>query len=150
MGGARDVTRIGEWSSECRGAEWLDGATSPRLGAKFRGRNRVGPIRWTRVCTITEAAAPRVLAYRTRGAIFRDSTAWILHLEPVGDRRTRITMSYRLLVMPRVLELIVVNLIPPHRDRSEDLAADLVRLGEVARSGVRHPSSTHARRPGVR
>ncbi|WP_374068755.1 SRPBCC family protein [Rhodococcus sp. CX] len=63
-----DVTRIGEWSSECHGAEWLDGATVPRVGARFRGRNRVGPIRWTRVCTITEVSAPRVLAYRTRGA----------------------------------------------------------------------------------
>ncbi|MGV9745467.1 SRPBCC family protein [Rhodococcus zopfii] len=137
-----DVTRIGEWSSECLGAEWLGGAPGPVVGARFRGRNRVGLLRWNRVCTVTEASAPHTFAYRTRGAITRDATAWTLRLERVGDR-TRITMTNQVLAMPRVFELVVVNLIPAHRDRSGKLAADLVRLGNVARSGAadRAPSA---------
>jgi MFS transporter, PAT family, beta-lactamase induction signal transducer AmpG len=40
-----DVTRIGEFSPETFEAEWVDGATGPALGARFRGhvkRNGVG------------------------------------------------------------------------------------------------------------
>ena len=32
-----DVTRTGEWSHECLGVEWLDGATRAAVGARFRG-----------------------------------------------------------------------------------------------------------------
>lgn len=50
-----DVTRIGEFSPETFEAQWLDGATGPAVGAKFRGhvkRNGVGPVYWT-TCTVT-------------------------------------------------------------------------------------------------
>ena len=30
-----DITRIGEWSVECRSCEWLADATDPRPGARF-------------------------------------------------------------------------------------------------------------------
>ncbi|MEP6623116.1 MAG: SRPBCC family protein, partial [Acidimicrobiia bacterium] len=42
-----DVTRIGEYSPETFEAEWLDGATGPAVGVRFRGhvkRNGKGPI----------------------------------------------------------------------------------------------------------
>jgi hypothetical protein len=32
-----DVTRIGRYSPETFEAEWIDGATEPKVGAKFRG-----------------------------------------------------------------------------------------------------------------
>ena len=35
-----DVTRVGEWSHECKVGVWADGATSARPGARFRGSNR--------------------------------------------------------------------------------------------------------------
>lgn len=44
-----DVTRIGEFSPETFEAEWLDGATGPAAGARFRGhvkRNQKGPVYW--------------------------------------------------------------------------------------------------------
>ena len=50
-----DVTRIGEFSPETFEAEWLDGATGPAVGARFRGhvkRNGKGPIYWSE-CTVT-------------------------------------------------------------------------------------------------
>ncbi|MGH9050843.1 MAG: SRPBCC family protein [Acidimicrobiia bacterium] len=31
-----DVTRMGEWSPECRRCEWIDGATGPAVGARCR------------------------------------------------------------------------------------------------------------------
>ena len=50
-----DVTRIGSYSPETFEAEWLDGATGPAVGAKFRGhvkRNGRGPTYWT-TCVVT-------------------------------------------------------------------------------------------------
>ena len=35
-----DVTRIGEFSPETFEAQWLDGATGPRAGARYRGHVR--------------------------------------------------------------------------------------------------------------
>ena len=50
-----DITRIGSYSPETFEAEWLEGATGPVVGAKFRGhvkRNEKGPTYWT-ICTVT-------------------------------------------------------------------------------------------------
>jgi len=52
-----DVTRIGRYSPETFEAEWLEGATGPAVGARFRGhvrRNQKGPVYWT-TCTVTES-----------------------------------------------------------------------------------------------
>jgi uncharacterized protein YndB with AHSA1/START domain len=51
-----DVTRIGEFSPETFEAEWLDGATGPAVGARFRGhvkRNEKGPIYWSTCQVVT-------------------------------------------------------------------------------------------------
>lgn len=37
-----DVTRVGEWSHECRSARWVDPARGLVPGARFRGRNHAG------------------------------------------------------------------------------------------------------------
>ena len=50
-----DVRNTGRFSPEVFEAEWLDGATGPELGAKFRGhvrRNEIGPVYWT-TCRVT-------------------------------------------------------------------------------------------------
>ena len=52
-----DVTRIGEFSPETFEAEWVEGASGPAVGAKFKGhvkRNQKGPTYWT-TCKVTEA-----------------------------------------------------------------------------------------------
>ena len=65
-----DVTKIGRYSPETFEAEWLDGATGPAVGAKFRGhvkRNGRGPVYWT-TCTVTATrpagSSPSGLAQR--------------------------------------------------------------------------------------
>src|SRR5215470_11753010 len=88
-----DVTRVGEWSHECRTVEWLGAASAAVPGARFRGRNRSGSLRWARVCEIVVADAPRELRWRTVPAgLFQDLTEWRITLEPVGDG-TRIIQS---------------------------------------------------------
>ena len=47
-----DVTRMGEWSPETVKGEWIDGASTPVVGARFKGRNKRGILRWSTKCTV--------------------------------------------------------------------------------------------------
>jgi uncharacterized protein YndB with AHSA1/START domain len=67
-----DVTRIGEFSPETFEAEWLDGATGPAVGAKFRGhvkRNGRGPVYWT-TCKVLACEPGRHFAF---GVMLKDT-----------------------------------------------------------------------------
>ncbi len=91
-----DVTRIGSYSPETFEAEWLDGASGPAVGARFRGhvrRNGRGPVYWT-TCEVTECEPGRVFAFNvlTGG---RALNAWRYELEP-GDGATDVTESCQL------------------------------------------------------
>ena len=66
-----DVTRIGEWSPECRRADWLDGAAGPGIGVRFRGHNRWKLNRWSRVCEVVEAEPGRVFGRSTSTVGYR-------------------------------------------------------------------------------
>ena len=37
-----DVTRMGEWSPETVGCEWVGDPKEPVIGARFKGRNQRG------------------------------------------------------------------------------------------------------------
>ncbi len=62
-----DVTRMGEWSPECFGADWMDGSIDendgPVVGAQFHGRNRRGDNEWVTPNTIVVAEAGREFAW---------------------------------------------------------------------------------------
>lgn len=82
-----DITRMGEWSPECRKAEWVGGATGPAPGAKIRGHNRKGWVRWTTTSTVTDANRPRQFAFAT------PDTQWRYVIEPEGDG-AKVTESF--------------------------------------------------------
>jgi uncharacterized protein YndB with AHSA1/START domain len=60
-----DIRRMGEWSPECYRTEWLDGATAPSAGARFRGFNRQGWIRWSVPARITAHEPPSLFQFTT-------------------------------------------------------------------------------------
>lgn len=126
-----DVPRIGEWSHECRTAQWLDGADRAALGARFRGTNKARFARWSRPCTVSALDAERRFTYRTNGGIMRDATEWTFTLEPTGSG-CRITQSYEIISLPRASEWAISKVLPEHVDRSQALHEDLERLGAVA------------------
>lgn len=68
-----DVTRMGEWSPETERCEWVDGATGPAVGAKFKGTNKMGPAKWSTTPTITEAEPGKLFAFDAGGTIWRYS-----------------------------------------------------------------------------
>ena len=126
-----DVTRVGEWSHECGGAEWLDGATTAVPGARFRGHSHAGILRWGRVCEIVEAS-PWSLVWRTVPSLgFPDSTEWCIRLDET-ESGLRIEQTFQVLHIPKVLDIAYAMLIPAHRDRAAAITQDLHRLGSVA------------------
>lgn len=139
-----DVTRTGEWSHECHRVEWLDGATSAVPGARFRGGNKALWWRWSRTSEVIEVDPGRAISWRTIPTWrFVDSTEWRISLDPIPTG-TRVAQTYRVLRCPRWWEWLVIRVVPPHRDRSAALAADLRRLGDVAAADVAAFGSTGA------
>jgi hypothetical protein len=70
-----DVRNTGRFSPEVFESEWLDGATGPALGARFRGhvkRNEIGPVYWT-TCRVT-ACEPGVNSASTCWSAIRRPT----------------------------------------------------------------------------
>jgi hypothetical protein len=79
-----DLSRMGEWSPENRGGEWLDSAAGAVVGAMFRGRNRDGRNEWETIVTVFEADPPRRFAFRVAppGEV---GTTWHYEFEPDRD-----------------------------------------------------------------
>ena len=124
-----DPARIPEWSHECCDVELLD----PRpvgLGFRFRGRNRAGRNRWSRMCTVFRCDENTDFAYLTSGGP-GDATAWHFRLEPTATG-TRLTQAYRIVSMPAWQSAMVSVLIPTHSDRTAALREDLLRLAALA------------------
>jgi uncharacterized protein YndB with AHSA1/START domain len=79
-----DVTRVREWSPECYRCEWLDGASGPAVGARFRGYNRRGWMRWKTTCRVTHLETNRVFAFEVVQPVFGVQTRWRYEIEPAG------------------------------------------------------------------
>jgi hypothetical protein len=91
-----DVTRIGEFSPETFEAEWVDGASGPEVGARFRGhvkRNGVGPTYWS-ACKVTSCEPERDFGFAVYGGGKRLNT-WRYVLE-ARDGGTLVTESFEL------------------------------------------------------
>lgn len=106
-----DLARMHEWSPETTGVEWLDGATGPVVGARFRGANRNGRRSWSTVCTIVALEPPREIAWQVSAYGLRVSR-WSYRVEPSGDGGSILTES------------------------SDDERAALLRLAAPAATGV--------------
>ena len=109
-----DVTRMGEWSPETVRCQWLDGATGPAVGARFKGSNRRGIARWSTTPTVV-AADGREFAF-----VVDDTTRWSYRCEDDGEG-TRLVESFEMLAsMPRRY-VLAERYIMRVKDRRADL-----------------------------
>lgn len=81
-----DVTRMGEWSPECRSCRWTGSRREPVAGARFVGFNRRGWAGWATTNVVEEAEPGRSFVFRVRETGVR----WRYRFEPEGDG-TRVT-----------------------------------------------------------
>jgi len=83
-----DVTRMGEWSLESTGAEWVDGGTG-RTGDWFEGHNKSGEREWTRACQVARAEPGCDFTFVV-GGVDDNCTWWSYEMEPAASG-TRLT-----------------------------------------------------------
>lgn len=137
-----DVTRMGEWSPETRSVEWLDGATGPTKGAKFKGRNKAerGPS-WSGTCEVLVADPGREFTF-TRGG--PGETRWSYRMEPSPTGRgTELIESFELVKKtPAVLDLLT-RLLAGIDDREADMKRKMqVTVDRIKDAAERASAST--------
>ena len=127
-----DIRNTGRFSPETFEAEWLDGASGPELGAKFRGhvkRNEIGPVYWT-TCRVTACEPGREFGFAVLAGD-NPMNNWHYRLTP-RDGGTDVTESFRLETSP--FSRIYWMLLGPFRGRrnKRDMKTTLERIKEVA------------------
>jgi hypothetical protein len=79
-----DLPSMGELSPENVGGRWLDGATGPAVGARFRGVNRKGRKQWWTRVRVTDCEPPRWFAFDVRSSFGMRVSRWAYEITPAG------------------------------------------------------------------
>jgi uncharacterized protein YndB with AHSA1/START domain len=124
-----DLARMGDWSPECRRCDWIDGSTSPAVGARFRGSNRIGPYRWSMAGRVVAADPGREFAFVTTDA-GRDGTRWSYRFEPAGSG-CEVVESYEVLYEPWYIRLADL-FVPRSRQLRRGMEQTLRRIKTAA------------------
>jgi hypothetical protein len=129
-----DVRNTGRFSPETFEAEWLDGATSPAVGVRFRGhvkRNEIGPVYWT-TCRITACEPGRVFGFHV---LVGDTPVnnWHYRFDPASSG-TDVTESFwvKNYGMPRFVQFLLGEL--RRRRNIRDMTTTLERIRAVVES----------------
>jgi uncharacterized protein YndB with AHSA1/START domain len=75
-----DIAQMGRLSPECIGGKWLDGATGPAVGARFKGSNKRGFARWSTTNKVVEAEPGKAFSFETQQSAAR----WTYRMQPDG------------------------------------------------------------------
>lgn len=126
-----DVTRMGEWSPECYRCEWLDGTTAAAPGARFRGYNRLGGMRWQRTALVDTADRGREFGFTTvNDRAGRAETRWRYTMEPSATG-TVLSESFEFLWCS-VANRLAEALIPRGRQVNRGIEETLRRIKRAA------------------
>ena len=121
-----DVSRVGQWRAECVGAQWIDGASGPAVGARFVGQQVREDRKWETTSVVMEAEPGRTFDWVV-GDPDNPSARWRYELSP-DDGGT--VLSYRVVMGPGPSGLTAVIAQMP--DREERIIEN--RLGEHRRN----------------
>ena len=139
-----DVTRMGEWSPETRSCEWLDGATGPTVGARFRGHNQRGWSKWSTTCEVTACEPGREFSFVV-GGDQDPQTVWSYVFVPLQGG-VEVRESFELIASLTGLDRALTRVLTRVKDREADLEDQmrrtLARLKEASESPSRASSPT--------
>jgi len=102
-----DLPRMGEWSPENQGGEWLNGAAGPAVGVEFKGRNSNGKRSWSTKVKVVEFDAPRKFSFALM--VGRSNWCdWVYEVEPTatGSRVTHSWVDHRSKFMSRLGKVV--------------------------------------------
>jgi len=128
-----DVTKMGRLSPECTGGKWLGKAAGPAVDAKFKGRNRRGPILWSTTNRVVAANRGREFAFETA----QSGARWRYRFEPTDDGTTTVTESHEMFRRRPLVAWVFANLLlGGAKDHDDEVRAgmrtSLERLKQVA------------------
>lgn len=132
-----DVRRMGEWSPECRGCDWIGGASGPAVGAQFKGKNRRALVRWSTMLRVVTADEGQEFAFVTiqRG---HDETKWTYRFEPHPEGSTVIESFEMMTDLPwylRLAEIVLMGVTDRKADLESGMRETLARLRADVESG---------------
>ena len=133
-----DVRRMGEWSPETHRAEWIDRATGPSVGARFRGSNRRGFLRWSTTPRVLVADAGREFTFVTelRG---KPLTKWSYRMSP-GDDVTTVTETFEIVNSMAAMEWVLQRVL--RIDREQELETGMRQTLERIKAAAEQQRST--------
>lgn len=139
-----DLQTPAQTSPEFKGAEWLDGATEPDVGARFLGRNYHEALGdWETTSTVMAADKPRELAWSVLDETGTPGSLWTYQITPVGDSAVRLKqigqigpgrngLSLAIDRMPDKEEKIIRRRLGEHHAAIEANLAKIKELAEAA------------------
>jgi hypothetical protein len=139
-----DVTRTPEFSPEILECTWLDGATGPAVGARFKARNKV-PNRpaWNNKPVVTVVEPGRQFSF-ARTEPFGGTVEWTYRFEPDGDG-TLVTESYDVTKRLGRVGWIIIGGLFARKDRRADLRAGMEQTLQRMRATVEEQVSPEHR-----
>jgi Polyketide cyclase / dehydrase and lipid transport len=140
-----DVTRQPETSPEIVKCTWLDGATGPAVGARFRAINHAGRLPdWPNKPVVTAADPGREFAF-ARTEAFAGTVEWRYTFEAEGSG-TRITESYTVTRNITIVGWFIIDTLYGLKDRQSDLrdgmTATLERLAAIVERNDKRNATT--------
>jgi hypothetical protein len=134
-----DVTRMGEWSPESAGGEWLSGEPGT-VGSTFRGDNRRPWFKWSTNCTVIAAEPGKRFAFAVE-SYGRPVSTWEYEITPRtgGCQVTERTFDHRPLLY-RMMAFLSTGLTPRSVRNRRTMEQTLDALaGAVESSSDIHP-----------
>ena len=113
-----DLPRMGEWSSENVGGEWLGDGTGT-VGDRFLGHNKAGEREWSRECEVAAAIPGRDFTFVV-GGVAANCTTWSYELEEIGSGRTRLTERWWFVNMTPALQAATEEQLAGRIEQTQD------------------------------
>lgn len=127
-----DVANMGQLSPECTGGRWLGDATGARVGARFKGSNRRGWVRWSTHNTVVAADPGREFAFETSESGMRWTYRFVPEADSTVVSESREAFRDRPLIS-RVFSGLLLGGMEAHDDElRQGLLDTLERLKQVA------------------
>jgi Polyketide cyclase / dehydrase and lipid transport len=137
-----DIQLSSRFSTEVSGAEWLDGADGPTLGARFVGHSAHDAIgAWTTTCIVSGFEEDGLFEWSVIGRDDDVSSIWRYTITDHGDGSVRVDywfqmgpgrggLNYAIDRMPDKEDRIVARRLEEHRLNMERVLAGIKELAE--------------------
>jgi hypothetical protein len=136
-----DVTRTPERTPDVARCQWLDGATGPAVGARFKSINRVGRgPKWSNKPVVTVAVPGREFSF-TRTEPFAGTILWRHRFEPEGSG-TRMIVSYEVIEPITMVGWFIIGTLYGMKDRRNELRTSMINSLERVADLVAAPTTT--------